>query len=98
VAAADTITIEGAARAYSGSYFMKTLCPKYFHVNDQLAEAANAAFLESSIKMFGAKPMQAAIVPEIARRRSEIAATGESQWCEYQRSFTIGNGFPELFR
>jgi hypothetical protein len=95
---AQTMTLEGAARAYSASYFMRTFCPKFFKVDGRLAEKANAAFLEAGIAKFGPNAMQAAIVPEIERRRAEILATGESQWCQYQRSFTIDNGFPQLFR
>jgi len=92
------ITLDGVARSYSTSYFMRTLCPKFIAVNVGFAEKYGSDTLELGAKMFGKAETMSAVAAEIERRRAEVVATGEAAWCSYQRTTLQGRGLLDLFK
>jgi len=62
---AQTITIAGYARSYSGFYFVRTICPQYFQVNIAFASKISADVVPASI---ATKAIAPALHPEEARR------------------------------
>jgi hypothetical protein len=97
-AAAQNVTVGGMARSYSASFFMRTVCPKFIRVNVAFAQRYGGDILDIGSTTFGKPEMKDAVAKEIERRRNEVAATGESAWCSYQRASMIGDGLNELFR
>jgi hypothetical protein len=97
-AAAQNVTIAGMARSYSASFFMRTVCPKFIRVNVAFAQKYGGDILDIGSTAFGKSEMKEAAAKEIERRRNEVAATGESAWCSYQRASMIADGLNDLFR
>jgi hypothetical protein len=97
-AGSQSVTLNGVARSHSASYFMRTVCPKFFQVNVAFATKYGSDMLEFGAVTFGKPELKEAVTKEIARRRTEVGATGESAWCSYQRSSMMGDGLNDLFR
>jgi hypothetical protein len=97
-AGSQGITMNGVARSYSATYFMHTICPKFFQVNVAFATRYGGDLLEFGAVTFGKPELKEAVATEVARRRAEVDATGESAWCGYQRASMLGDGLTDLFR
>jgi hypothetical protein len=98
IAHAQQITLGGIARSYSASYFVRTVCPKFFKVNDAFATKHGGSLLEFGAVKFGKPEIKNAVIVEVDRRRGEVTATGESAWCSYQRASMMADGLNDLFR
>jgi hypothetical protein len=94
----QSITLQGVARAYSASYFMRTVCPKFFAVNNEFSTKHAGSLLEFGSTQFGRNEAKAAITVEMERRRKEVEITGKSAWCGYQRASMMADGLRDLFR
>ena len=78
-------------------YFMRTVCPKYIRVDLDFASKMSEAILARGNKELSVAAMQAAIVPEVERRRAEMLAAGEASWCKSQRALMREIGLGKVF-
>jgi hypothetical protein len=85
------------SRTYSAMYFMRVVCPKHIRVDLDFASKMSEAILAQGNKELDAATMQATIVPEVERRRAEVAAAGESAWCKSQRALMREIGLGKVF-
>ena len=85
------------SRTYSAMYFMRTVCPQYIRVDLDFASKMSEAILARGNKELSVAAMQAAIVPEVERRRAEVLAAGEAPWCKSQRALMREIGLGKVF-
>lgn len=85
---------EGAARAASVQAAIVQFCGAYHALNGPKAVALSSGSRELALKWFPRGSGQASVDREFRRRFNEVKATGERQWCQYQREVqrNLGTG------
>jgi hypothetical protein len=83
-AVAQQVGVNAVARSVSLMTTIIAVCPKHFPVDVPLTTRLRAATIEAGKKM-SSEAWPGILRTEIARRRKEVAATGERMWCHYQR-------------
>ena len=87
-------TIDGDARQFSALTAIKTACPA---ANAQLIDSATDAIVQRAWQSYGRQAFDAALTAEIPRRRAEVDATGQEDWCRYQRGYLRDLGLRDAF-
>jgi hypothetical protein len=81
-----TINVTGLARSMSQFAAIRGICRNYYEVDRAFLEKLIHAIGETIWNGYGKRAFDEALTTEKPRRDLEIAATGEAQWCAYQRS------------
>jgi hypothetical protein len=81
-----TINLTGLARSMSQFAAIRGICSNYYEVDRAFLEKLIHATGEIIWNAYGKRAFDDALATEKPRRDLEIAATGEAQWCTYQRS------------
>lgn len=85
------------SRSYSAMYFMRTVCPRHITIDVDFATRTSEAILARGNRELDKAAMMAAIIPEMERRRAEVAAAGEAAWCKSQRALMREIGLGKVF-
>lgn len=86
--------INGDARQFSALTAIRTACPS---ANAKLIDSATDAIVQRAWQMYGKAAFDAALSAEIPRRRAEMDATGQEDWCRYQRGYLRDLGLRDAF-
>src|SRR5690348_7385433 len=94
---AQEISIEGVARSASLFSVLVSHCQKSYFINVEEAKKYRAVFVESGTKMVGKKKFEDLLAKEMKRRLAEVKATGQVQWCSYQKNNIVQMGVGKVF-
>lgn len=92
--AQDGGSLDGEARQFSALTAIKAACP---NANVRLINSAIDAITQKAWQRYGKSDFDAALTTEIPRRRAELDATGQEDWCRYQRGYLRDLGLKDAF-
>ena len=81
------ISEEGIARSVSLFSAFISHCQKSYFINVEEAKKYQRAFVNTGEKAFGKNKFSKLLAKEMTRRNKEVALTGATQWCAYQKKY-----------
>lgn len=89
--------MDGEVRVFSELTAIRASCRDILLINEPFLMKIIDGVLEKAWARYGQNPFGEAVEVEMARRKTEVAATGAKRWCTYQRGYVKSRGLGAIF-